>query len=136
MQKLFFNANDFERKTFCTVNSIKNFLDRFGEKEFETFIEMMVFDALIGETDRHEENWGLLRISQDKYTMSPLYDTGCNLLRQFKDEKFAKQFYEKKKSLEEYAAKSQTCIYKENGSRYRHFELIKRLLQDYPQITK
>lgn len=135
--KDFFNANDFDRKKFCTLNSIKAFLDKYGKNEFGSFIEMMVFDALIGETDRHEENWGLLKIARNKYTMSPLYDTGCNLLRQFKDINIAKPYYNKEKNLEDYAKKSQTCIYKENGiGRYKHFELIEKLIRDYPDITK
>lgn len=135
--KDFFNVNDFDRKKFCKIANIKSFLDKYGENEFKSFIEMMVFDALIGETDRHEENWGLLKIDKEKYTMSPLYDNGCNLLRQFKDEEFARPYYENEKSLEDFAKKSQTCIYRDTGNgRYRHFELIEKLLQNYPEITK
>lgn len=133
--KAFFNANEFDRKKFCTINSIKKFLDIFGPNEFESFIEMMVFDALIGETDRHEENWGLTK-EEGRYHFSPLYDNSCNLLWDFKNTSISEPFYNKQKSLENYIRKSKTCIYRENlQGRYRHFELIERLLQDYPEIT-
>jgi serine/threonine protein kinase HipA of HipAB toxin-antitoxin module len=42
---------------------------------FSGFIGIMIFDALVGETDRHEENWGILKY-QDYYQISPLYDNG------------------------------------------------------------
>lgn len=133
--KAFFNANEFDRKKFCTISSIKKFLDIFGPNEFESFIEMMVFDALVGETDRHEENWGLTK-EDGRYHFSPLYDNACNLLRDFKNPSISEPFYNKQKSLEDYIKKSKTCIYRENlQGRYKHFELIEKLLQDYPEMT-
>jgi hypothetical protein len=35
----------------------------------------MFFDALIGNTDRHHENWGLINNER----LSPLYDNGISL---------------------------------------------------------
>ena len=134
--KDFFNVNQFDRRKFCKISSIKIFLDSFGKNEFEKFIEIMVFDALIGESDRHEENWGLTK-NINGYSLSPLYDSSCNLLRAFKNSEIARPYYNKEKNLEEYSNKSKTCIYKENlQGRYKHFELIEKLLEDYPQITK
>ena len=134
--KDFFNASEFDRKKFCTISSIKSFLDRYVGDGFEKFIEMMVFDALIGESDRHEENWGLTRRGTE-YNFSPLYDCSCNLLREFKNKDISKPFYNGEKKLEDYVKKSKTCIYRENlVGRYKHFELIEKLLEDYPEITK
>lgn len=134
--KDFFNANQFDRKKFCTINSIENFLNSFGKNEFEKFIGIMVFDALVGETDRHEENWGLTKKNLE-YRLSPLYDSSCNLLREFKNPKNAEPYYNKEKDLKKYSMKSKTCIYRENlQGRYKHFELILELLKRYPQITK
>lgn len=131
--KDFFNAKEFERKKICRISSIKNFLDNFGDEEFNKFLDIMVFDALVGETDRHEENWGLTKKGA-KYSLSPLYDSSCNLLREFKDLKISEPFYNKEKDLSEYARKSKTCIFKEDLSgRYKHFELIEYLYQLYPK---
>ena len=134
--KDFFNANQFDRKKFCTISNIKKFLDFFGENEFEKFIEIMVFDALIGESDRHEENWGMTR-TVEGYKLSPLYDSSCNLLRMFKNPKISTPYYNKERDLMTYSLKSKTCIYKENlQGKYKHFELIEKLLHYYPEITK
>lgn len=43
----------------------------------------MIFDALIGEQDRHEENWWITE-KQGKSFISPLYDNGDSLLREFR----------------------------------------------------
>ena len=47
---------------------------------FKDFIKIMIFDALIGEQDRHEENWGITE-KEGKSFISPLYDNGDSLLR-------------------------------------------------------
>lgn len=50
----------------------------------EIWLEMMLFDYLIGNTDRHQSNWGLLlKVSTDKKRIRlrrcPLYDNGSSL---------------------------------------------------------
>lgn len=132
--KDFFNANEFDRKKFCTINAIKSFLDKYGEKQFEQFLGIMVFDALIGETDRHEENWGLIK-ENNSYRLSPIYDSGCNLLRELKNKVNARKIYDGIINFDNYILKSKTCIYKENlKTRYKHFELIEELYNEYPNI--
>ena len=91
----------------------------------------MVFDALVGEQDRHEENWGIER-KGNEYKISPLYDNGCNLLREFKDLTFADKFYSNQKDFDAYIKRSKTLIYKEDHiHQYKHFELIEYLNQNY-----
>jgi hypothetical protein len=121
-----------DRKKFYTLSNIKRVLDELDDTLFSGFIQIMIFDALVGETDRHEENWGILKY-RNTYKISPLYDNGCNLLREFKDEKFAE---EKGKNLDNYIQKSTTCICKESGGKYKHFELVKMLNQDYFEIVQ
>ena len=50
----------------------------------EIWVEMMLFDYLIGNTDRHQSNWALLaRVSPDRSRIRlrrcPLYDNGSSL---------------------------------------------------------
>lgn len=129
----YLNDNILNRKEFYTLSNIKKVLDGLNPMLFSGFIGIMIFDALVGETDRHEENWGILKY-QDYYQISPLYDNGCNLLREFKDESFAEK---KIINFENYIMKSSTCIYKENGhGKYKHFELIEILNQEYFEIVQ
>ena len=62
------------------------------------------FNALIGETDRHEENWGITSNSNNKYRISPLYDNGCNLLRYFKNTEYANKYYKNHDDFFKYIA--------------------------------
>lgn len=127
----YLNIHDNQRAQFYTISNIKKTLDELDKKMFLDFIKIMIFDALIGEQDRHEENWGIT-ILETGYKVSPLYDNGCSLLREFKNNNFAEQFYSGKKDFEAYINRSRTILYKEdNKTKYKHFELIKYLNEHY-----
>lgn len=127
----YLNIHENQRSQFYTVSNIKKKLDTLNVLLFKDFIKIMIFDALVGEQDRHEENWGIERTEQG-YKMSPLYDNGCNLLREFRDESFAEKFYSGKKSFDAYIGRSKTILYKENHiDQYKHFELIEYLNKIY-----
>ena len=103
---------------------------------FYQFLKIMVFDALVGEQDRHEENWGIIR-NNGEYKLSPLYDNGCNLLREFYKQENAEKYYNGLKDFEAYIRRSRTLICKKDGNKYKHFELIEELYNIYPnQIRK
>lgn len=46
---------------------------------FEWLADMALFDALIGNTDRHQENWGVVYQEDGKSRLSPLFDNGTSL---------------------------------------------------------
>ncbi len=56
----YLNKDSSERKNYYTVSNIKSILDDIDKDLFKGFIRIMIFDALIGEQDRHEENWGII----------------------------------------------------------------------------
>ena len=132
----YLNIKEKERSKYYTISNIKKTLDELDEKLFNDFIKIMVFDALIGEQDRHEENWGIEKIGNE-YKISPLYDNGCSLIRNFKDEKYAEKFYNGSKDFNAYINRSKVSVYKEdNCSQYKHFELIKYLNEQYHDIVQ
>ena len=134
--KSYINRDSTERKNFYTIQNIKNCLDKIDRSLFNDFLKIMVFDALVGETDRHEENWGIIK-KNGKYKISPLYDNGCNLLREFKNEQLATQYYDEKKDFNSYIKRAKSVIYKDDHSRrYNLFELIEYLYQRYPNQIK
>lgn len=132
----YLNIHDNERKKFYTISNIKNTLDMFDNRLFNDFIKIMVFDALVGEQDRHEENWGIEK-NGNLYRLSPLYDNGDSLLRDFRNENFAEDYYSKKKDFDAYIKKSKTIIYKEDNCKtYKHFELINYLNDNFHDIVQ
>ena len=132
----YLNIHDDERPKYYTISNIKKVLDELDETLFNDFIKIMIFDALVGEQDRHEENWGIERIGE-KNKISPLYDNGCNLLRNFRDETYAEKYYSGIKNFDAYINKSETIIYKEdNKKKYKHFELIRFLNDEYHEIVQ
>jgi len=42
------------------------------------WVDALLFDALIGNTDRHQDNWGLV-FESDSASLSPLFDNGTSL---------------------------------------------------------
>lgn len=131
------SAGNYEK--FYTLSNIKNVLDGINSDLFPGFVRIMIFDALIGEQDRHEENWGILKDDKNATRISPLYDNGCSLLRDLIDDEKIKKI----QSLEVYSNRSKTLFRKEAGTikigeskKYHHFELINQLAHDYPKIMK
>lgn len=58
---------------YCDVGLIK-------EDWYETWANAFLFDALIGNTDRHQDNWGyLLPKNGDMLEFAPLFDNGTSL---------------------------------------------------------
>lgn len=131
----YLNKDTKERNSYYTISNIKSVLDDIDTDLFKYFIKIMIFDALIGEQDRHEENWGITE-KQGKSFISPLYDNGDSLLREFRNIANAQKYYDGIKDFNAYIDRSQTIIYKEdNKSRYKHFELIKYLYANFPKYV-
>lgn len=131
----YLNKDTKERKSYYTISNIKSVLDNIDTDLFKDFIKIMIFDALIGEQDRHEENWGITE-KQGKNFISPLYDNGDSLLREFRNTANAQKYYDGIKDFNVYINRSHTIIYKEdNKNQYKHFELIEYLYDNYPQYV-
>lgn len=131
----YIKKNNETREHFYTLKNIKKCLDMLDVKLFYQFLKIIVFDALVGEQDRHEENWGIIRINGE-YKLSPLYDNGCNLLREFYKKENAEKYYSGQRDFDVYIKRSKALIYKEDGSKYKHFELIQDLYNRYPEQIK
>lgn len=131
----YLNKSRNERNKYYTISNIKTVLDDIDKNLFKGFIKIMIFDALIGEQDRHEENWGITE-RNGKYFISPLYDNGDSLLREFKNYATAKKYYDCVKNFDAYIERSRTMIYKEdNKKKYKHFDLIKYLYNKFSQYV-
>lgn len=84
------------------------------EETKEKFWDMFVIDSLIGNTDRHNGNWGFLLNKETKEVeFSPIYDCGSCLNPMLEDEEIQKI---NKTELKNLVINSYSCI-KENGKK-------------------
>ena len=105
------------------------------------WIEMMLFDYLIGNADRHQSNWALLmRISsKDPITVQirqcPLYDNGsslCCYVNESQVETYSDKDTRRFEALVDSKSKSMIRIEGSKKSRPRHREVIQYLIKKYP----
>lgn len=89
----------------------------------EKFWNMFVIDSLIGNTDRHNGNWGfLLNKKTGKINFSPIYDCGSCLNPMIEDEQIEQINEIEMKNL---AINCYSCI-KENGKKINYITYMKQ----------
>ena len=94
------------------------------EETKEKFWDMFIIDSLIGNTDRHNGNWGfLLNKNTGNAEFSPIYDCGSCLKPMLEDEKIMKINETELKNL---AINCYSCI-KENGKKINYMTYINKM---------
>lgn len=96
------------------------------------FIKLLVFDALIGNNDRHFYNWGIIRNIQgkEKPVFSPIYDTARGLFWNEHEEKLKAIYYDKNRLatfIKKYSDGSSPKVGWNGLKKLNHFDLVKNL---------
>ena len=104
-----------------------------------TIASYTVLDALIGNTDRHHENWGLLRRSEGgglKGFVAPSFDHASSLGRELLDERRDRLLAEN--GVGGYVAKGRGAIYWSEDERRGPslLELVRRAVRTYPDLFR
>lgn len=90
----------------------------------EKFWDMFVIDSIIGNTDRHNGNWGfILNNTTKEITFAPIYDCGSCLNPMLEDTEMEKLNETELKNL---AINCYSCI-KENGKKINYMTYIKSM---------
>lgn len=118
-----------------------------GIINIEEIYKMIIFDILIGNSDRHHSNFAIIskgtvyRTPEDmldiyfNYKMSPLYDNGSSLCA-YEDNNNIEIFFKDKMKFEALVnTKSKSAIGWENERPIRHFELLKKLKKNAYDLT-
>ena len=65
----------------CTLKTVAEYLKSLGSEFYDRFIDMLIFDALIYNEDRHFGNFGLMVDNKTNrpYAFAPLFDHGLSL---------------------------------------------------------
>ncbi len=94
------------------------------EETRQKFWDMFVIDSLIGNTDRHNGNWGfLLNKNTGEVEISPIYDCGSALNPMIEDEEIKNLNETELKNL---AINNYSCL-KENGKKINYMTYIKQM---------
>ena len=116
------------RETVWQSNLITN-----KEEIMERFWDMFVVDALIGNPDRHFDNWGLLE-KDGSIAFAPIYDCGSSLAALVGDERMEELLSNAPAfKNEEY---NLTSCYYMHGKRIFYHEIYKELPHELQEATK
>lgn len=125
-----------QQHNFAIVELYFGLLDMAGWQNY--WCDMLLFDALIGNTDRHQDNWGILwQVSgeKSKMRMAPVFDNGTSLGYEIL-ERSMDDFY-KPDRMRSYINKGRHHIRHQLQDRYpaQHIELLELLANKHPVIA-
>lgn len=117
-----------DKKIETELNDIMDVIEESKMIDIEStkqkFWDMFVIDSLIGNTDRHNGNWGfLLNKNTGKVEFSPIYDCGSALDPMLEDEEIEKISEIELKNI---AINCYSCL-KENGKKINYMTYIKQM---------
>jgi HipA-like C-terminal domain len=132
-------------QAFYGIDFLKDVIEAFCKDDaavvFEKFVEMLVFDALIGSMDRHAQNWGVLQKTSlpQRFRLAPIYDSARALLWLLPEAKLVG--YDRNEAmLEKYIDASKPCIGPSRNhpkvNACNHFDVVENLMELYPHQTK
>lgn len=120
--------------------SLKHILD--STRDYvptNSWVEMLFFDYLIGNTDRHQSNWAILTKSDGSVVQrAPLYDNGSSLCCYVKSEDIIKILGTDKnrfRALTDTKSKSRIRIDEKRKTLPTHREVVKYLFESFPRIS-
>ena len=68
---------DDSKQEYYSLEMIINSIEKYGL--LADLLKMLIFDYLIGNSDRHQNNWAIISKGERKYDFSPLYDNSSSL---------------------------------------------------------
>jgi hypothetical protein len=104
----------------------------------ELFLGYLLLDTWIGNTDRHHENWGAIRLRELTY-LAPTYDHASSLGRSLTDQERQRRLNtpDRGYSVQAYVEKGQSCLYNEVTDRkpLKLYDAFCQAAKLYPNAT-
>lgn len=116
-------------------------LDSLNTKELKDyFFKIIIFDFIIGNSDRHSNNWAIIKNSKNKEHFAPIYDNGSSLCALIKESQIKDYIMGKDKmkfmSLVDTSSKTLIRINGKDKKIPTHKEVVKYLHKNYYKETK
>ena len=114
------------------------------KEEINEILQMIVFDCLIGNSDRHHSNWAEISTMEYNYVhkafffswcISPLYDNGSSLCAYVNESDIESILKDKRRFESLINTKSKSAIGWNNKRPIRHFELLQQLKENFYNDT-
>lgn len=111
------------------------------EEIMKDLVKLIIFDALVGNNDRHFFNWGVIRSLDNNFQpyFSPVYDTARGLFWNYSENK-VKDIVEVNHTIDShirrYCKSSRPKIGWEGENNPNHFQLFKQIYSNEFYITK
>lgn len=116
---------------YYSLEMILNSLNEYNLKS--EFFRIVIFDFIIGNTDRHQNNWAVLQCN-DIIRICPIYDNGSSLCCYIKEENIDTYLGNDKvrfNSIVNSKSKSRIRVDKKLKKESTHLEMIRYIKQNY-----
>lgn len=127
---------DYDRKK-GELHNLKSILDYCNDLNsdrdywLKAFAKIITFDALLGNTDRHQENWGIL-FEAGEYKLSPAFDNGTSMGHEISN--FSE--FDNLSRIRGYVGKGKHHmkwdVNQDRVARENHKDFLIRYVQEYP----
>ncbi len=121
--------------TFQTVlAAISEIYEPYAPVIMSGLVEMLAFDAIAGNNDRHPLNWGVVvpMAIQKPVVFAPIFDSARGLFWNLDDYQLAK-FTHNAPSMDAYVKKSRPQIGFDGMENINHFDLVGAIYQNFPE---
>ncbi len=129
---------------------IEELFKRLGNKLYfwNEYKKLLIYDCLIGNNDRHDENWGLCfdfegldHIPPQKGRFAPIYDNASCLVRELNEEEIKDRIINNEQKFNKYISGKKSrppnLYWNENDPKhYTHYELMQKLIEKEPDTKQ
>lgn len=133
-------SSDFFTVDF-TLKALKHSFPDYHEELFCKLLEMLTFDAITGNNDRHFYNWGIVidvhNVKNPEF--APIYDTARGLFWNYTEDKIRRVTEHQNMidvQIENYGKKSKPKIGIENRNNLNHFQCIEEIYSRFLSYSK
>lgn len=103
------------------------------------FFKIMIFDFIIGNSDRHSNNWAIIKTKDTQECFAPLYDNGSSLCALINEHEIANYLSKDKLKLSSLVDSKSKTLVRINGNVKKiptHKEVLQYLHDNYYENTR